>query len=159
MKFFDWTNILPPSSIELDVLQDEYILIAKTQKFYKENASIIELYSHENKSRFPKQWHNYVSLVCEQDVFLTDQICKAMYPNKTFSIVKYQDPNKEYWYHYTVKDDDDIIYDLQLHYMSERKEWLEKMVPVKIYKTRQDKLKLMDFHGFPWEGNHRTIYL
>ena len=74
-------------------------------------------------------------------------------------MVRYEDPNKERLYHYTVQDDHNVIYDLQLHYIPERKEWLEKMVLVKIYKTRQDKLKLMDFHGFPWEGFHRTLYL
>lgn len=35
MKFFEWTNITPPSSLELNTLQEEYFLIAKTQKFYK----------------------------------------------------------------------------------------------------------------------------
>lgn len=158
MKFFDWTSIAPPSSQELAILQEEYILIAKTQKFYRENAFIIKLYSNEQE-RFPIQWHNYISLVCEQDVFIMDQICKVLWPDKLFVIVRYEDPNKQHWYHYTVQDDDNVIYDLQLHYIPERKEWLEKMIPVKIYKSKQDKLKLMDSHGFPWEGSHRTIYL
>ena len=33
MKFVDWTNITPPSSPELTILQEEYILIAKPKNF------------------------------------------------------------------------------------------------------------------------------
>ena len=158
MQFFDWTDIIPPISREINVLIDEYFLIAKTQKFYKDNTPIIELYADCSKL-FPKEWHNYVSLVCEQDVFLLDQICHALWPSKSFSVVRYEDPTNKYWYHYTLEDEDMTIYDLQLHYIPERKEWLKKMVPKQRYVTKAEKLQLMDSHGFPWAGEHRTLYL
>lgn len=162
MEFFDWSCFqqIPPTSQEIDLLIEEYILIAITQKFYTKDASILELYTkNEFTGIFPKQWHNYVSLICEQDVFIMDQICKKLWPSKLFSIVKYEDPKNEYWYHYTIRDSDKRIYDLQLHYMAKRQNWLLNMVPTKVYETKAEKLLLMDNHGFPWEGNHRNLYI
>lgn len=108
---------------------------------------------------FPSKYSHFVSLMCEMDVFVMDQMCKSLWPTTQFSIVRYENPLLKSWYHYVVTDSSGTIYDIQLQYIQERREWLSSMVPKEIYTTNTEKLKLMDNHGFTWQGNHRKLYM
>jgi hypothetical protein len=92
MKFFDWLKMEQdsPISTEIALLMAKYILIAKTQNFFQEDTPIMELYAKEHVDLIPVKWRNYISLVCEQDVFIMDQVClrHAFYGRQGFRYCK-----------------------------------------------------------------------
>lgn len=100
-------------------------------------------------NNFPMFVRDHATLcTCEHDCFLMDLICSILWPNKKFSIIELTDPIEEHIIHYTVIDETNMIYDIQLWYIPHRQKRVDKMVITNTYRTTDEKKKLLDnYHG------------